>query len=299
VLGKQTVFPILNWRKNIYLQKGKMKNYRIGSFDRVREIFGRLSQKVMSFSYIPSKLRIARKILSIVPGGITVLKDRWGWKYFVHHKSHVGNALLTDMESEASVVKLAMRELTKGKRANIIDVGANAGTFALPLSSRAERMMLVEADPQLAKIMEKTVEYNGLDGIDIVNCAVTSEDAETVTFYRANKLKDLSSLREGYLKGRDEYSELEVEAAKLKEVIEESGFERIDLLKIDIEGMSTEATLSLEKRARVVRTIIAEPDERIEKTVQFLEKKGFSASRPLSGRKDLSTHSRETILFNK
>lgn len=264
-----------------------------------RVALGRIAQGIMRVRGLPGGLRLAGGVLSLLPEGVAVLRDRSGTDYFVHFESHVGNALLSRMWCEPSVVELAKRELNGLEAPTIVDVGANAGTFSLPLVSQAERVTLVEADSHLTELLRKTIDYNGLDNVEILNCAVTNAEEQEVSFYRTNKLKDLSSLKEDHIDGRDQYTETQVKALTLEEVLETIREETVDLLKIDIEGMTSEAILSLGCKAEDVSVIIAEPDEDVEEATCFLEKRGFSASTPLAHRTELSYHTRETLLFRQ
>lgn len=267
--------------------------------ERRRAILGRLAQGIMRVPKMPGGLRLARGILGTLPEGVAILMDRWGVDYFVHYESHVGSALLTERESEPSIVELAETELSTVEGPNILDIGANAGTFSLPLCRGAKKVGLVEANPQLTELLRKTVSYNGFENVEVLNGAVTDEDKGRVNFYEAKKLKNLSSLRKEYVEGRDEYSKAKIQTIKLEEVMEELGMDQVDLLKIDIEGMSTEGILSLGKRAKDVDVIIAESDDRIESAKRFLEKSGFICSRPFSGMKKLPGHTQKTLMWRQ
>jgi len=260
---------------------------------------GQLAQGLMGISHLPGGLRIAKKILALVPDGVILARDKWGISYFVHHTSHVGNALLTRMESEASILHLAKQELKDTPDPIILDVGANAGTFSLPLSEIADMVYLVEADPELIELLHKSVHYNRLRNTAIIHAAISQADGDTVSFHRATHLKDLSSLKESYVEGRDGYEVLDVPAKRLDDLLESAEIGRVDLLKIDIEGMTSEAIYSLGTRTEDVQMIIAEADEDIDAASRFLEERGFRASHPLADRDDLPDHTRETVVFKR
>lgn len=260
-------------------------------------MLGRIAQSIMRVPIFPGALRLARNILRVLPDGIALFRDKWRRDYFVHYQSHVGAALLSQMKSEPAIIEIAKKELRASESSTILDVGANAGTFSLPLNSQADEILLIEADPQLAELLQETVRYNRFDGVRVLNRAITDGNVEKVTFYRADKLKDLSSMREEYVKGRDQYTETKVTASTLEEVIDEAGLKAVGILKIDIEGMTTEAILSLGDRVSDVEIIIAEKDDKVEKAISFLRARGFSVSKPLSERVDVSKHTRNTLIF--
>lgn len=264
-----------------------------------KRYLGRLAQGLLSIPHLPGGLRLAKTVLALLPDGVILAGDKWGICYFVHHASHVGNALLTRKESEASILHLAKQELKSTSNPTILDVGANAGTFSLPLSEIADEIYLIEADPELASLLRKSVQYNDLRNTTIIHAAISQTDAGTVSFHRAKNLKDLSSLKKSYVDGRDQYEAIDVPAERLDALLESEDIEKVDLLKIDIEGMTSEAIYSIGDRAEDVQTIIAEPDEDIERASHFLKERGFSASRPLADRHDLSPHTRDTVVFRR
>lgn len=250
-------------------------------------------QAIYRMPYFPGQWRLAGALRKLLPGGIGLFRDAHGIRYFVHQASHVGHALAVGHDPESDVEAL----LPDGGLGVVLDIGCNAGTFSLHLARRARRVVCVDADADLIALLRKTVALNGLENVEAIHAAITSRDVETETFHVAEKLKDLSSRDAAALVGRDAFRTRSVPALRLAELVRRYG--PVDLLKIDIEGYSGDAILSLGDVARDVRTILAEPSPDMADAVGFLERAGFRVSQPLAARGDLQDHIRFTYLAQR
>lgn len=251
-------------------------------------MLSRAIQAIHRLPPFPLQWRLAGLLRSLLPGGVGCFEDRHGLRYYVHHASHVGHALATCQESEEAIESL----VPAGKFELVVDVGCNAGTFALPLCYRSNRVVCIDADPALTDLLRRTLTLNRLSNVEIVHAAVTSENAHRVTFHVADRLKDLSSLDANWLTGRDTYSSSFVPALRMAEVIDQFG--SVDLLKIDAEGRSGDVIRSSGDRLDRVRFIIAEPSPDMASVEEQLRQAGFVVGQPLAHRADLPDHTRYT-----
>jgi FkbM family methyltransferase len=144
-----------------------------------------------------------------------------------------------------------------------IDIGAHIGIYTLYahrlMSRRSERFRIVavEPDPRSCKILWERVA--GLNNVEIVKEVVYVIDGETI-FY-LGPLAGVSSVtptehhvRGGLVSGETIY----VKSVRIDSLIRRLGLERVDLLKMDIEGAEyiilTDPTLDLS----VVENMIVE-----------------------------------------
>lgn len=116
---------------------------------------------------------------------------------------------------------------------NVIDVGANIGTYTLlfaRLVGAGGRVMGVEADPQVAEILALNVRVNALDNVDVVRGAAHSE-AGRLRLGRATASSWFTGV---YYQQAAEW--FEVAAYPLDALVRERGFVPVHLVKIDVEG---------------------------------------------------------------
>ena len=116
----------------------------------------------------------------------------------------------------------------------IVDLGANVGlaTLFLLASHPEARVLAVEADPYLVARLRRNV--SGLP-VTVVHAAACASDGERDLFRSdmhawGNSLDRLGDVQEA----------VRVPAATISTLIDQAGFERVDLLKLDIEGAEWE-----------------------------------------------------------
>ena len=119
---------------------------------------------------------------------------------------------------------------TDGDPEVIFDLGANVGfaTLFFRRSFPRAQILAVEADPRTFTRLEHNVA--GLPGVRTVNCAAADTDG-TMTFFSS-----ASSIGSSLVRQQASDEPVEVESRPLTALMEEAGVDRIDLLKVDIEG---------------------------------------------------------------
>ncbi|MCA8887865.1 MAG: FkbM family methyltransferase [Parvularculaceae bacterium] len=119
------------------------------------------------------------------------------------------------------------------------DIGANAGLYSL--FARAEcltaqknlRAICVEADPEMRRRLGFNIAASGAETeIAVAACAAAARDGR-MRFHVEASSRGLSRL--------DDAGEIEVQARPITSILADSKFDRIDAMKIDIEGAEFEA----------------------------------------------------------
>jgi FkbM family methyltransferase len=121
-----------------------------------------------------------------------------------------------------------------------VDVGANCGAFTLFASrmlGRSGRVIAIEPMPEMFSRLRFNVAANALPNVQIFETAVGPQ-AGTATLY-------VDELRRGFssLAAVEGYTPTTVPVDTLQAVITQAGVDRIDALKIDIEGYEDRALL--------------------------------------------------------
>jgi FkbM family methyltransferase len=133
----------------------------------------------------------------------------------------------------------------------ILDIGANAGFATLYFKSRypAARVIAVEADWRAYKRLLENVQ--GLDGVSTYHAAIGTQDGTTSFFCSTD-----SSICSSLTRRSDADEEVSVETLTLDTLLERAAVDRVDLLKLDVEGAEADVlpTAPLER----INEIIAE-----------------------------------------
>jgi FkbM family methyltransferase len=131
----------------------------------------------------------------------------------------------------------ALAALQSGSLA--IDIGANLGEWTVPLArtvGAAGRVLAIEPTPRSAAALAATLAANALGHAEIVRCAVSDRDggAEFAVPVVTSARTDTGTARLGPPGVGDEG--LKVCVRSLDSLAVERGIDRVDLIKIDVEG---------------------------------------------------------------
>lgn len=147
------------------------------------------------------------------------LEDSFGAEFYVGHcnEAYLLNALVQNIDESAVVV----------------DVGANFGLYALHTANIGCRTVAFEAAPGPAECLRGNIERNGLGDRLTLNQRAVSDTVGEAEFYLAKDVS-FSGLRDT---GRSEFVErFSVETTDLDSALDGLGVEKVDFLKIDVEG---------------------------------------------------------------
>jgi FkbM family methyltransferase len=123
-----------------------------------------------------------------------------------------------------------------GEVHHVIDAGANVGAFTLWVTVRARcHVVSLEPNPETFALLRENIEGAGIQSrVKLENVALAgARGRRTLHLHQystAASLEDQS----------DSHSAVQVETSTLGDVIMQSGFPHVDLLKIDIEGAEYE-----------------------------------------------------------
>jgi FkbM family methyltransferase len=121
------------------------------------------------------------------------------------------------------------------------DVGANIGhyTWLLKSAAPALRAVLFEADPQNARLVHETLRKNQLPGVELI--AAGAGDCNGKGYLRVDSLAGATSTLDSSTKQTFEEQHFGIPAEKIPISVvtidkERANRQRVDLLKIDVEG---------------------------------------------------------------
>ena len=148
-----------------------------------------------------------------------------------------------------------------------VDVGANAGAYSfwvLSLAGDRGRIVAVEPDPAMACQLRFNVRTNGAgERMRVIEAAVAASPGEGTLMRAPNNTgrNRLVPTREGGAPARVGPRTVQVRVVTLRDVVAEAGLDRIDCLKVDVEGGEADVIrpyISAVPRRRWPRRLIVE-----------------------------------------
>jgi len=143
----------------------------------------------------------------------------------------------------------------------IIDLGANVGTASFKFQTfyPKAKILVVEPEPECMKLAK----LNTNNKLTYVEKAIIGDDRKEVIFnickWKGNNHVDGHFRWDLYAPmGSKKVKEIKVQACTLKDLVDEYNFPRIDLLKIDTEGMESEILKAYKPYLKSVKYIRGE-----------------------------------------
>ncbi len=201
---------------------------------KLREIWGKFDKRWVR--------EILRK--SLPPTPVTCL----GCEFIVHPRDNFTEFKMWEKglppEHEATQ---ALAERMAGTHPVIVDVGANAGAFFLPIlkSAGAEaRAVVFEPNPVMQARLTQNISLNDLsDQVQVFDCAVSDSPGTSVMHFPRNGNLGEGRVEVGYAHGSEHG--LEVALRPLADCLAEADVERVDFLKVDVEGLEDRVIVPL------------------------------------------------------
>ncbi len=145
-----------------------------------------------------------------------------------------------------------------------VDIGANTGfysLFAASLLGTAGRILAFEPNPRMVERFSLNLAFNGLtERVEVFPIALADREGELELYF------DPRNLGAGTIVRREDAPSVRVKCEPLLQVLENRGVNRIDVLKIDIEGgepFVLNPFFASAPRSLLPKLLIIESDENI------------------------------------
>jgi FkbM family methyltransferase len=189
------------------------------------------------------------------------------------YRGFIGGALAGEL-FHSTLIALTKEVIRPGDV--VVDGGSNVGFFALlgaTVLKGKGRVFAFEAEPNTCALLRRNIRWNKFDGVvQAEQKALTDRDGDCQFSFDWEEpmLSSLVSGRPGSSKT------IQVRGVRLDTFLSASGAERVDVVKLDLEGGEPACIRGMQKSIRNVRCLILEVDRlRLEKqgigALQFVE----------------------------
>jgi FkbM family methyltransferase len=165
-----------------------------------------------------------------------------GVRMWVDPASNFGSRLMAEGNYEAELTDVCRRLLLPG--GTFFDVGANEGWFSVVACQSVGptgRVFAVEPQERLWPVILENASLNRFANLALLPFGVAREEAVV----SMNLYPSLNSGSSNFGAGKRRFDKIQrVTVIPLEKLIDQSGVDRIDLMKIDIEGFELEALRS-------------------------------------------------------
>lgn len=180
------------------------------------------------------KARLGRFILgSCLDAADVVIECERGNRFIVPClREPVAFELLINGAYENEALALLLKAASDN--AVFVDIGANVGTFTVPLARKlaSGRVVAVEASPAVYPYLERNIELNDLHNVRLHHCAALDCNLEGVAFYEAPK----DHFGMGSLAAQFSGEAVHITAKTLDSILAEEDIDEVNVLKVDVEG---------------------------------------------------------------
>ena len=193
------------------------------------------SKVTKGFRYLRYLATLARLQVTRRP---FVFQDQAGLLFWQQAGDDLRRNFLRRAVSDAgNVIAYARRVVRPGDRC--VDIGANIGNVSVALwklAGPAGRVLSIEADPENVERLKRNLRLNAQPDGDVIGCAI-SDGGGTATLRRYHGSNGWQTIGRGpsFAAGYA-YDLVEVETARLEDVLAARGCSTVDFLKIDVEG---------------------------------------------------------------
>lgn len=202
-------------------------------------------------------------------GRYTQVSSRFGDMLVNEHDKYIGRSLLT--YGEFSYYEYALLEQICRKDYVLVEVGANIGAHTVALAKHIGsegKIYAFEAQPEIFKVLCANVINNGLQNVHCLPIAIGSEIGEiSYPFINYDCEENFGAIS---LDLADKIASDERTPVQIKPLDKVINPKRLDVMKIDVEGMEIDVLLGAETIIQQFLPLIYLENDRLEKSASLI-----------------------------
>lgn len=201
---------------------------------------------------------VRRHAARVAPFEPFIINDFWGgFKFKCYVQEHMGGQIF--FRGSYSGDQLKLLETLLHPDAVFVDVGANQGEFSVMAASRASRVISFEPVDEYRRRLEDNIALNGFRNVHIMPFALGDVEKD-LPIYDAPGMFTDGTRHEGlptlYASEKRPNVRETVRVRRLDDVLAELAVNRVDVMKLDIEGAEWSALRGAEKTLARFRPVL-------------------------------------------
>lgn len=160
------------------------------------------------------------------------IEGKWACTYFLPNiKESIAYEIFINGVYEKKTIEFLNKNLPEN--GVLLDLGCNIGAIAIPLCKRRKDITVigVEASPFVYSYLEKNIEINELCNFKIIPGALLDISGVSLQFYSPQ-----DKFGKGSFTNNFDGNPINVISKTLDDIVDENKLERVDVIKMDVEG---------------------------------------------------------------
>jgi FkbM family methyltransferase len=185
---------------------------------------------------------------------IALHENRYGQKIWLDEHESIGQAIIKKGIYDEHAIFYIEKILKKMKDSICLDIGSNIGNHALVMARFSKQVYCFEPQQDVADMLTKSIAENHLQNVKVF-CLGLSDQDQILTFYKNLDGNDGSSTFVADMKAKH-YETNTLTCVMGDKLLQKHHIDKIDFIKIDVEGYEYPALNGLRETIIYSRPII-------------------------------------------
>lgn len=191
----------------------------------------------MKYNFSESRLHyFARNLLNLIPVIVRSRAEKGRYRVCAIPNDLIGRSFAASGAYEAAGIAAVewfchSHAILKPESTTFVDVGANIGTYTLPLSFKFRSVIAYEPHPVTFKILSLNIEINEIENVQAVNCGLSDKNGRSLLYEPSHENIGAASVE--HPNGGAAYP---ISLLHASEAIRELQNSPVSFIKIDVEG---------------------------------------------------------------
>jgi len=179
----------------------------------------------------------------------------YGHTLLVDTSDEIGKEIIKKGIYDRSSIYLLNKILENLHQPIVFDIGANIGNHSISISKACHTIYAFEPDDAVHKVLTENIKINKINNINTYKVGLSNQKCNSDFYININGNIGASTLHP--TEDKDKYIKSHIQLITGDQFIKENSIDRIDLIKLDIEGHEIQALEGLQESIRRFKPVIS------------------------------------------